>query len=363
MKWSYPIARVSGIELKVHATFLLLLAFVAWSYYASGGVAAALTGVTFICLLFLCVLLHEFGHAFAARRFGIRTPDITLLPIGGVARLERMPENPMQELIVAVAGPAVNVVIAVVLWLALGMPLSQDDWLDFGLRRGGLTEQLLRVNVMLVVFNLIPAFPMDGGRALRALLATRMEYVAATQIAANVGQAMALGFGLIGLLVNPFLIFIALFVWIGAAAEAGMVQMKSSMAGIPVAQAMLTSFETLRPEDPLSVPVDMTMAGSQKDFLVVAETGEVVGILSQAALISGLSKGGAEASVGSALQSEVASADSHEMLEAVLIRLAEAPCKTVAVTHDGALVGMLTLDNVGELLRIQEALEVAGGKA
>jgi Zn-dependent protease len=217
MKWSWKIGTLAGIELRIHVTFLLLLGWVGARHWMLGkNTDAALSGVGFILALFGCVLLHELGHSLAARKYGIPTRDITLLPIGGVARLERMPEKPGQELWVALAGPAVNVVIAAVLfaWLSLThgwAPLSQ-----LHVAAGPFLERLLVANVSLVLFNLIPAFPMDGGRVLRAVLASRMEYVKATQIAAGVGQGLALVFGFAGLFSNPMLLFIALFVLIGA---------------------------------------------------------------------------------------------------------------------------------------------------
>src|ERR1700758_483278 len=207
MAWSLPIFRIAGIQLRIHITFLLLIAWLAFGYYAQGGSAVAASRVIFVLLLFLCVVLHEFGHAFAAKAFGINTPDITLLPIGGVARLERMPEEPVQELIIAVAGPLVNVVIALGLFVAGG---SQALLSPTTVEGGGLIAQLLTINILLVLFNLLPAFPMDGGRVLRALLAIRMSYARATQVAATIGQGFAFVFGFIGLLWNPFLIFIAL---------------------------------------------------------------------------------------------------------------------------------------------------------
>src|SRR5438045_2415371 len=204
MGWSLPIFRVAGIQLRIHITFLLLIAWLAFGYYAQGGSAAAASRVIFVLLLFLCVVLHEFGHAFAAKAFGINTPDITLLPIGGVARLERMPEEPVQELIIAVAGPLVNVVIALGLVVAGGFPavLRRSS-----VESGGLVAQLMTINIMLVLFNLLPAFPMDGGRVLRALLATRMTYARAPQVAANAGQGFAFVFGFLGWLGHMCVLF------------------------------------------------------------------------------------------------------------------------------------------------------------
>lgn len=221
MRWSYRIARVAGIDVKIHITFLLLLAWFGAVYWRGGGAAGAIQGVGFTLLLFLCVLLHEFGHAFAARAYGIRTPDITLLPIGGVARLERMPDKPVQELIVAVAGPAVNVVIAFLLVFVLAAKISVENIADLDLAGGNVLTNLLAVNVMLVAFNAIPAFPMDGGRVLRALLAMKMNHLLATTIAARVGQVLAVGFALASFTDygSPMLLLIALFVFSGAQQE------------------------------------------------------------------------------------------------------------------------------------------------
>ena len=228
MKWSWRIGRIAGIDVYVHSTFLLLLAWVAISHYLEHQrLADAAYGLFFIITLFGIVVLHELGHALTARQFGIRTRDITLLPIGGLARLERMPEDPRQELLVALAGPAVNVVLAGVLFAILAFTSGLAALNNVKLVGGSFLANLVAVNVALAVFNLLPAFPMDGGRVLRAFLAMRMDYVRATQVAANIGQALALMLGFIGLSSNnPFLVFIALFVWMGAAQEASMVQMK-----------------------------------------------------------------------------------------------------------------------------------------
>jgi Zn-dependent protease len=226
MRSSLKVASIFGIEVRIHLTFLLFLVWIWFSYYQIAGFAGAVQGVLFILALFACVLLHEFGHAFAARGFGIETPDITLLPIGGVARLSRIPEKPWQELVVAIAGPLVNVVIAAALISVIhgSAALEQLEYLESP--RIELLAKLASVNVMLVLFNLIPAFPMDGGRVLRALLAMAMPYAQATQIAARIGQGLAVVFGIFGLFGNPLLIFIAFFIFVGAQQEAAMARSK-----------------------------------------------------------------------------------------------------------------------------------------
>jgi Zn-dependent protease len=231
MRSSLKIASISGIEVRIHITFILFLAWIWFSYYQIAGVRGATQGVLFILALFTCVLLHEFGHAFAARGFGIRTPDITLLPIGGVARLDRIPEKPSQELLVAVAGPLVNVVIAAALIFVVHevAPLDQLDSIENP--RIELLGKLATVNIMLVLFNLIPAFPMDGGRVLRALLAMAMPYSRATLIAARIGQVLAIllgAYSYFGPGKNPILIFIAFFIFIGAQQELVMARMRQT---------------------------------------------------------------------------------------------------------------------------------------
>src|SRR3989441_3561289 len=357
MKWSWKLATVAGIGLYVHATFFLLIAWVGITYWLAGGSAAALSGIAFILALFACVVLHELGHALTARRYGIRTRDITLLPIGGVSRLERIPDDPRQEFWVSLAGPAVNVVIAAALyvWLLLSQTLRPFSALTMA--GGPFLERVLLVNVSLAVFNLLPAFPMDGGRVLRALLAMRMDYVRATQVSAHVGQAMALVFGLFGLFTNPFLVFIAFFVWIGAAQEASMVQMRTALSGIPMSRAMLTDYPTLAPEDPAKRVLELILAGSQQDFPVVdgGQGGRLAGVLLRSDVLKTLAER-ADWRVRDIMRREFEVVDAADMLDTAFARLQSCKCPTLPVTSRGALVGLLTMENVGEFLLIQSAL-------
>lgn len=359
MKWSWKLGRFAGIEVYMHATFLLLVGWVALTHWLEGRtLAAVLSGIGFTLALFACVVLHEYGHALTARKYGIKTRDITLYPIGGVARLERMPDDPRQELWVALAGPAVNVVIAAVLFIWLSITGGLEPLSQLSVASGSFLERLMLVNISLVLFNMIPAFPMDGGRVLRALLAMRMEYTQATQIAAFLGQGLAFLFGFIGLFTNPFLLFIAFFVWIGAAQEASMVQMKSALGGIPVSRAMLTDFRTLSPHDSLARAIELILTGSQQDFPVV-DNGRVAGVLTRGDLLSAVAQRGQGTLVADVMRREFQIADSFEMLETAFTRLQECECHTLPVTHHGQLVGLVTMDNVGELLMIQAALRGA----
>jgi Zn-dependent protease/CBS domain-containing protein len=355
MKWSYRLGTISGIAIYVHGTFLILLSWVALSYYLQrNSLADALSGLLFIVTLFGIVVLHELGHALAARRFGITTRDITLLPIGGVARLERIPDNPKEELIVALAGPAVNVLLALLLF-ALRAPIAGLSALTEAGWVGGELAKLFWVNVSLAVFNLIPAFPMDGGRVLRALLAMKMDYVQATQRAANIGQGVALLLGFFGLFFNPLLVFIALFVWLGAGQEASLVQMKSALGGIPIGHAMIKDFRTLSPHDPLSRAVELLSAGFQQDFPVL-DGDRLVGVLTRAELLKGLTDKGSLAPVAEVMQSQFQTADPLEMLQSVLPRLQACDCHTLPVVRGNHLEGVVTMENLGEFLMLQAAM-------
>ena len=222
LKGSLSLFRVGETEVRIHPTFFLLLAWIGAVHWLKDGAAAAVAAVAFITLLFVCVFLHEFGHVWAARRFEIATRDVTLLPIGGVASLKRMPEKPSQEIAIALAGPAVNVVIALAIVAIAGASFDASRLAELEKSKSDLWTQLAAANVALVMFNLIPAFPMDGGRVLRALLAMRTTYSRATHIAGGIGQVIAVGLGFVGLFGNPLLILVAVFIFFAATSEAGL---------------------------------------------------------------------------------------------------------------------------------------------
>jgi Zn-dependent protease len=286
---SWVIGRIAGIKILVHWTFLLLLGWIVFSEAGKGSsTATIIITVIFVLSIFLCVLLHELGHSLTAKRYGIETKKITLLPIGGVASLERIPEDPKQELWVALAGPAVNVVIALIL---LPFIAKSQLFVDAPLAGIASTEgflfSLFRVNVMLVLFNAIPAFPMDGGRILRALLALRMGRIRATQIAANLGQFLALAFVFYGLFGNPLLILIGIFVYFGARSENIMVQHQELLKDYTVQSAMMTSFVTLSPADTVKDAADKLLSGSDQDLIVV-DNEEAIGIMTRSLIIDSL---------------------------------------------------------------------------
>ena len=371
MRWSYRVARVAGIDVHVHATFLLLLAWFGLRYFREGGPAGAALGLASLLAMFLVVVLHEYGHALTARRYGIATRDITLLPIGGVARLESVPREPRQELAIAVAGPAVNVALALLLLAALvvtgGAP-TPGELLSRDAGAGGaraILAWLLTVNVWLVLFNLIPAFPMDGGRVLRAVLALRSgDYTRATEQAARVGQFFALVFGLVGLLVpgNALLVFIALFVWLGAAGEAAAVRTTTTLDEVATGRVMITDVRTVAPDEPLSRAVELTIAGFQQDFPVL-ENGGLVGVLTRNDLLRGLSAGGMGAPIGASMHREFQVASPDEPVEHALARLRGCDCQALPVVRGRELLGVLTAENVGEFMMLRAALRPPGASA
>ena len=356
MKWSLKLGRILGIDVYVHFTFLLLLGFVGLAHWMTErSLEAALTGLLFFTGLFACVLLHEYGHALAARKYGIATRDITLLPIGGLARLERMPDKPSQELVVALAGPLVNVIIAAGLFLGLTLTGTWQPLASLTTTSGNLLERLLAVNVFLVLFNLLPAFPMDGGRVLRSLLAMQLDYARATRIAARIGQGMAFVFGFIGLFTNPMLLLIALFVWVGAAQEAAAAEMKASFTGVTVREAMLTDFKVLAPENTLGDATRLILAGSQQDFPVLS-SGQVVGMLGHAQLFAALRESGETTTVGALMRREFALLSPSDPLEAAMAPANVEKGLTMPVQAGDRLVGLLTAENIGEFFMIRSAL-------
>lgn len=347
MKWSFQLARIAGIDVRIHATFFLLIAWFGTVYFLEGGYGAMVVGLSFIILLFACVVLHEFGHALAARAYGINTPDITLLPIGGIARLERMPDKPWQELVVALAGPAVNVVIAFGLYIVLGRFFGLGDLEQLAEGRGNLLTQLLAINVILVVFNLLPAFPMDGGRVLRALLAMRLSHARATRIAATVGQTVAVLFGLLGLFGgNPFLLFIAVFVFFGARAEADFATFKETAEGTRVAAVMHPAGAVLMPGMTVSEAVEIAMQGHDGALPVADPSLRLVGMIPADTLARSL-RWDPAATIDRMVREDFAAITSDASLsQAVGIMRGAAQAVFPVVNAGGQLVGMLKREDV-----------------
>ncbi|MEC7760519.1 MAG: site-2 protease family protein [Pseudomonadota bacterium] len=350
MRWSFPIGRLLGSELRVHATFLILLAYVGGSAYTYGGMDAALVNVAYVLALFACVIAHEYGHALTARLFGIPTPDITLLPIGGVARLLRIPEKPGQEVLVALAGPAVNVVIFVILWLGAGLSFEAAP-LTGGMTFADLPRELATLNLILAAFNMIPAFPMDGGRVLRAVLAMFTDRFKATRIAAGVGQVLAVGFGIYGFYIGSFIYpLIAVFIFMAARAEARDVRLRAMARSQTASEAMATGFKALGP----GLTLEQARAAFDREklaeFPIVNADSRMIGLLPRKRLDEQFDALGADASVTQAMTARVAPVPEAMPLGQVLKLLNDIPAVAV-LDRSGALVGYIShqtvLDKLG----------------
>jgi Zn-dependent protease len=361
MAWSIRLFSVAGTAVRIHLTFFLLLAWIAAINYNQGGTAAAVDGVLFIVLLFACVVLHEFGHVFAARRYGIRTSDVTLLPIGGLASLERMPEKPSQEIAVALAGPAVNLVIAFVLVFALGARFDLTQMAQLQEATSTLVGRVAAANVALCVFNLIPAFPMDGGRVLRALLAIPLGYTRATRAAAYVGQALAFLFALLGLMGNPLLILIAVFIFLAASGEAGHVQAREYTRGYLAAHAMITNYQALGPTSSIDEAAGLLLRTTQQEFPVVDGSGALQGVLTREALIEALQNSGGATPVTAAMDKDVPTVPENACLDNVFQMLQASPTRVVGVVDPGRrLIGYISAENLSELIMIQSSRAARG---
>lgn len=302
MRWAYPLGRAFGIRLEIHATFLLILLWIGWLGWQAGGWLTALWALLLVVLLFVCVILHELGHSVVAMRFGVQVRYIVLFPIGGVAAMSEIPEKPIQEFLIAIAGPLVNVAIVLLLWGITGSLWPDPEMSLYPTNVGGLLDRLLLANVVLVVFNMLPAFPMDGGRIMRSLLALVLPYHWATQIAVICGQVLALGFVVLGIQVrNPFLVVIAVFVFLGAMSENRMVRMRARFRGIRALDVMSYPGEILDPSQPLSDCMRFHAEKNQSEFLVMSGD-RLVGILDREHWVRHLQADGPEKPVGDVMQ-------------------------------------------------------------
>ncbi len=356
MGGSFKIGRFSGIDVRVHWTFFLLLAFFAFlGYQASGSAVGALTSGVTIVALFLCVLLHEFGHSLVAQRLGIEIHSITLLPLGGVSNLESLPEKPADEVKITLAGPLVNVVLAPIFFgvgLLFGAVPRMPADLFMGIGSvGQFFFYLGYLNVVLAVFNLLPAFPLDGGRILRALLATRLGALRATDISSAVGQLFAVAFFIIGLITGDLLLaLVAVFIYFGATGEAQMVRQQEKTRGLTVSDVMGTKprTETVTPYHTFGQVLDSVIHGYQEDFPVVEESGNLVGMITRDEIMTAAHSPERYQSVRDLMKTNVPTISSQaDLFEDGLRILQQSGLRALPVTENGELVGMLTIEDVG----------------
>lgn len=359
MKANLNLGSISGIKIKIHWTFFFLIAWIVFDQLKHGGNSESiLFNIAFVLAVFLCVVLHELGHALTAKRFGINTEKITLLPIGGMASLDKTPESPKQELLVVIAGPLVNVAIAIFLYFIVPVDelINQSFTNTYGIFASFSFQNFLLflflVNVGLALFNMIPAFPMDGGRMLRALLAMKMNRAKATQIATNIGQFIAVVFLLIGLLYNPFLIFIALFIYIAAYGENQMVQHLELLKDHSVEEAMLLNITTFNPKDSIDLVVNKTISGTETNFIVV-EDGMVKGILFHRKIIENSNK---TVLVKDIMDTNFKTVSNTDNLKKIYRLIYSKKQPFIPVTNQGKLLGAIDATNLNEYIALQSKL-------
>lgn len=359
MKASLNLGSISGIKIIVHWTFFFLILWIVFDELKRGGTTQSiLFNVAFVLAVFICVVLHELGHALMAKRFGVNTKKITLLPIGGMASLDKIPESPKQELMVVIAGPLVNVAIAILIYLFVpihelaNISLTENLETFSELTLLNFLLYLFIVNVGLVIFNIIPAFPMDGGRILRALLAMKIDRVRATQIASSIGQVFALAFLLIGLLYNPFLIFIALFIFLGAYGENQMVLHLSLLKGHTVEDAMMINITIFKPEDSIDIVVDKIISGTENNFVVVKDL-TIVGLLYHKDIIDNSNK---DIFVKDMMDTNFKRLDVNDDLKEVYTLIQSKRKSFFPVVENEKLVGAIDNINLNEYILLQSKL-------
>jgi stage IV sporulation protein FB len=364
MRWSVPIGRISGITLRLHVTFLLFMLAIGWEQYDELGWAGAGWSMVLVGAIFVCIALHELGHSLVAQQLGVEVRSITLLPIGGIAALKQIPENPWHEIAITLAGPLVNAVIALLLLPICGLP-SHLFLVAIPTSVAGLLVELLKVNVTLFFFNLIPAFPMDGGRLLRGTLALLMSYRRATTVATLVGQGIAMiffmnGLGVIHILpgiASIWLLIIGVFIFFGAEGEERLVRRRSELAGFTVAELMSRQFAALHPTATIGEALPMVYQTSQDDFPVEAD-GRLVGLLSRAEIVEALNKTGPHVLVGDLMEIEYLTARLQEPVVRIHNEVLSEGWGSVPVLDDeDRVVGLLTPENINRFLLVQSSLK------
>ena len=356
MKNSLSIGKIAGIQIFIHWSFPLIILWIIFSNVRSGlNTEQIIWSVLFVLTLFVCVTLHELGHALAAKRFHIKTKDITLLPIGGVARLENMPEKPMQELIVALAGPAVNVIIFLILYIALQIASIPFDFTAIThITADNFLFNLAILNVWLAVFNMIPAFPMDGGRVLRALLAMKLNRSLATQIAGRIGQVIAMGFVLLGFFGNPFMIFIGIFIFLAAMTETEMVKTQSVLKGHTIGELTMKQLPILNRTDTIEKAVQLLLDGQAKNFLVM-DGESPYGTLNRDGIIKALTAHGSKITVETVTDNNIGYIEDAEPVEKALLLMQQHKYPLLIGTKKKELYGVVDMENILEYIMVINA--------
>lgn len=345
MKWSFKIGTVFGIPIRVHFTFILLLLFVGISA-SRGDFFRGIQGMIFVISIFGCVVIHEITHSVLAKYFGIGVKEIVLLPIGGVSQIEELPSEPRKEIIISIAGPLVSFLLALIFYfLARGSYLRTADII---LSSANFWAKLFWINLILGIFNLIPAFPMDGGRVLRSLFAFRLNYLKATRIAVGVGQFIAILLFFFGIFYNLWLALIAMFIYIGAESEEKSTELKTAISHIPVKKAMIEDIETLKSSDTFKETIRKSCHSLQKDFPVI-ERGRVVGIVLQEKLLSALPDYPLDTKIEEIMLKDFISVSERELLNSAFKKMTESGISTLVVLDkEEKLKGLISLEQIGK---------------
>ena len=347
MKWSFQIGKLFGIPIRVHVTFLLLLFFIGIVGSRHAGASGAILGMVSIVFIFLCVVLHEIGHSLMAIHYGINVKDIVLLPIGGVSRMEEIPEDPKKEISISVVGPLVSFGLAFIFFLIAKVTNQNIDIRNLSLFSGNLVANLFWINLILGLFNLVPAFPMDGGRVLRGILGTVMDSLKATKIAVSVGQVFAILLFFFGIFFNWWMALIAIFIYLGAESEERMVALRATLGKSPVRLAMITDIHTISPDQTIGEVLENICHGFQQDFPVV-EGGEVVGILTKEAIFSALHKHEKSTLVRNIMQKDFVSTTEDASLSDIFKKMTAEKLSVIPVMKGKQLRGMINLEQIGK---------------
>ena len=366
MRWSFTVGRVGETVIRIHVTLLLLLAWYAWGGWRMAGVRGAVEETIFIALVFVSVLLHEFGHLRAARHYGIPTPEGRLTPIGGLARIARMPDQPRQELVIALAGPLVTLAIVLAVGGGVAAVSGARALIPASVVDVPLWTAIAWINVFLLGFNILPSFPMDGGRVLRALLAMRLGMVRGTKIAARVGQGFAVVFAILGLQYNIFLVLIAAFVFLGAEAEYDAVQTRAVAGDLTAQRLTVTDVRVLHPATRLDDAIRLLTRSDQRAFPVLDDGGRLLGILTRDEMLKGVTDAGLDAPVTVAMSPPEATGTITLGLgfeEAVQLLWQSKRDALPVVDGEGRFAGLMTRDNVTDVLLVQRLRQRLDGEA
>ncbi|HUI31418.1 MAG TPA: site-2 protease family protein [Candidatus Acidoferrales bacterium] len=355
MRWSFPAGRLFNIPIRVHYTFLLLLAFIWYVESTMRGPEAGFYSVVFCALIFVCVLFHELAHSLVARSYGLTIASIILSPIGGISQITEIPRDPAKEVGITIAGPVSNFVIAGVLLLFGKSVDSSIQFSEITLQSGNMVVDLFWANVMLGLFNIIPAYPMDGGRILRGIIAMKKGYLEATRLAADVGKLFAIGFIIVGFFYNWWLILVGIFVFSGASSEAEAAVLSSKLEKITVGELMIKDFKTISPYEPLTAVVEKSLHTFQNDFPVVSD-GKFVGVLTRSAVIESLHHHQHEIKVGEIARRSFPIIDVNGTAASALTALRAAHLTVAPVEDNGTLKGIITVE------KLLEASDVFNGK-